>query len=414
MLLVLYRFVAGWLQVEFYGRNVARFLNLCTRHDVCLWNVKGSENTVIKACMYVRDLYALRPVLRKTHVRFRIERRRGFPFFIHRYRRRKVFIIVLLCSMVAIGFLSTRIWRIEFVGNSSLSDETLLHYLNEKEITYGTRCAEIDNDALELSLRQDFNLIIWASVYEEGTKMVVCIQEKIASDRSATKINDEPADLVASKDAQIVSIITRKGIGSVKAGDTVHKGDILVSGKQEILDDNGEVRQYYYETADADIIGKVVYDYEDWIAQEDVTTRRTGQKHVRYFVRFGVHQFTTPMFYADYDYASTVEENQQLCLMDSFYLPVYTGSIAEYEQQKHVRKLNFSDAKSVAIEHLEHFLTNLEQNGVSIIDKNVMIEKIELKYHIYGKVIAEESITKQQPTEILPDPVIVAGEQEEQ
>ena len=55
---------------------------------------------------------------------------------------------------------------------------------------------------------------------------------------------------------------------------------------------------------------------------------------------------------------------------------------------------------------MEHFLTNLEQNGVSIIDKNVMIEKIDLKYHIYGKVTAEESITKQQPTEVLPDPVV--------
>ena len=35
-----------------------------------------------------------------------------------------------------------------------------------------------------------------------------------------------------------------------------------------------------------------------------------------------------------------------------------------------------------------------------------MIEKIDLKYHIYGKVTAEESIIKQQPTEVLPDPVV--------
>lgn len=414
MLLVLYRFVVGWLQVEFYGSNVSRFLNLCTRYEVQLWNLSETERGTVKACMYVQDLYVLQQAFRKTRVRFRINRRRGLPFFLHRYRKRKVFIMVLLCTMGMIGFLSTRIWRIEFDGNTSLSEETLLHYLNEKEIKYGMQRKLIDNDALELSLRQDFDPVIWASVYEEGTKLVVCIQEKIVSDRNDAKSSDEPMDLVATKDAQIVSIITRKGIAAVKAGEMVHQGDVLVSGRQVIQDDSGEVRQYYYETADADVMGKVVYDYEDWIALENVVTRRTGQKHVRYFVRLGVRQFTTPIFYADYDYASTVEENRQLCLMESFYLPVYTGSIIEYEQQKQVQKMDLADAKRLANEHLEHFLTNLEQNGVSIIDKNVMIEKIELKYHIYGKITAEETIARQQPTEVLPDPVTVTGEKEEQ
>ena len=101
-----------------------------------------------------------------------------------------------------------------------------------------------------------------------------------------------------------------------------------------------------------------------------------------------------------------MEDNRQLCLMDSFYLPVYFGTITEYEQIKTEHTLDFAEAKSSGIQHLEHFLANLEQNGVSIIDKNVMIEKIDLKYHIYGKVTAEESITKQQPTEVLPDPVV--------
>ena len=109
-----------------------------------------------------------------------------------------------------------------------------------------------------------------------------------------------------------------------------------------------------------------------------------------------------------------MEDNRQLCLMDSFYLPVYFGTITEYEQIKTEHTLDFAEAKSSGIQHLEHFLTNLEQNGVSIIDKNVMIEKIELKYHIYGKVTAEESITKQRPTKILPDPVASTTEQEEQ
>ena len=406
MILSIYRFIAGWLNVEFYGEQVSRFLNLCTRQGIHLWKVRKSKNGGVETCIYLNDVKRLRPGLRKTHVRFRILRKNGLPFVLHRYRKRKIFAGILLLIVIGTCILSTRVWRIEFVGNQSLSEETLLDYLEEHKIAYGTSKGSIDNDALELSLRQDFDPVIWASVYEKGTKLVVCIQEKIVSDRSASIDEATPVDLVASKDAKVQSVITRKGISVVKAGDSVKKGDLLVNGRQEILDDNGEVKEYYYETADADIIGRVVYDYEDWIDSQVVEATQTGEKHVRFFVRVGAHQFTTPALHAEYDHSVTMEDNRQLCLMDSFYLPVYFGTITEYQQIKTDHTLDFAEAKSIGIQHLEHFLANLEQNGVSIIDKNVMIEKIDLKYHIYGKVTAEESIIKQQPTEVLPDPVV--------
>lgn len=405
MLLILYRFVCGWLNVRFYGPHVSRFLNLCTRHGITLWNVDSVDTDCIHARMYVRDLYELRPVFRKTRVKFQILSKNGLPFFMHRYRKRKALVGVMLVVICGVVFFSSRIWRIEFVGNSSISDETLMEYLASHQIEYGTGRSQINNDALELSLRQDFEPIIWASVYEEGTKLVVCIQEKIISDRAALKTKDEPADLVATKDAKIESIITRKGIGKVKAGDFVKKGDVLVAGCQEINDDNGEVREYYYETADADVIGEVTYDYEDWIDTEVITTVRTGNKHTRFFVRMADYQMTTPAFYAEFERATTLEQNQQLCLMDSFYLPIYYGKIIDYEEEQTVKKQNMQDAKTIGMKHLNHFLINLEENGVSIIDKNVMIERIGKKYHVYGKVTATESITKQQPIEIRTNPV---------
>ena len=164
MLLALYRFVSGWLYVEFYGTNVSRFLNLCTRHGIAFWNVDTSACNRVSAVMYLRNIYELQPMLRKTHVHFSIRSKKGLPFLLHRYRKRKMFAGIIVCMIVAITFLSTKIWRIEFVGNSSLSEETLLNYLAKQDITYGSSRSDIDNDALELALRQDFDAIIWASV----------------------------------------------------------------------------------------------------------------------------------------------------------------------------------------------------------------------------------------------------------
>ena len=91
---------------------------------------------------------------------------------------------------------------------------------------------------------------------------------------------------------------------------------------------------------------------------------------------------------------------KQLCLMQNFYLPVYIGKITEYEQEKEKINVSMDSAKDIAIQNLEQFLNKLEENGVSIIDKNVMIEKIDKKYHVYGKIKACEDITQTAPTEM--------------
>lgn len=52
------------------------------------------------------------------------------------------------------------------------------------------------------------------------------------------------------------------------------KGDVLVCGRQEILDDNGEVREYYYKSADADVYGYTMHPYEDWISSKMTEKKR--------------------------------------------------------------------------------------------------------------------------------------------
>lgn len=391
--------------IDVQGKNVSRFLSLCARRGIPMWQVTSEGSMHIKCSIYLRDFYELRPLLRKTRVRLRIEKRGGLPFILHRYRKRKVFAAAVLFVVLFVGFLSTKIWRIEVVGNCSIGEETILEYLEQKQISYGVSRDSIDNDALELALRQDFEPVIWASVYEKGTKLVVCLQEKIASEKTISTVSEGSyMDLVADEDAVIASVITRSGLANVKAGDQVQKGDILVCARQEILDDSGEVKEYYYQSADADIMAYVTLDYEDWIPEQTIVASETGNERTRYFFRVFDYQFTTPTLYADYDCYESFEETHQLCLMESFYLPVYVGNVREIEQQKRVEKIDKSAAKEAALQNINQFLSNLEENGVSIIDKNVMIEKIDKTYHIYGKVKVCKNIAEYAPTELLTAP----------
>lgn len=396
----LLRFVRGFLVLRLQGRNCGRFLTLCANRGIVTWNMSMAEDGYIMVCMYLSDFYRLRPLLRKTKVKLRVQKRSGLPFILHRYRKRVMFVISIFLVAAGVVFLSTRIWRIEVVGNSAIGEETILEYLKKDGITYGVDRDSIDNDRLELALRQDFEQVIWASVYEKGTKLVVCIQEKLAIEKETSIPQNPCTDLSADCDAKIYSIITRNGEPLVKAGDHVKAGDILVCGRQEILDDNGEVKEYYYQSADADIIGMVSLPYENRIPLRRVVNEQTGRTHNRYFLRLAKIRFTTPKLYCDFDYSETSEETWQLCLPGSFYIPVYVGKVSELEEKQRVEKVSMDQAKKEAISDFSRFLSDLEENGVRIIDKNVMIEKEKEDYHIYGKLKVCKSITKRTVTEI--------------
>jgi hypothetical protein len=49
-------------------------------------------------------------------------------------------------------------------------------------------------------------------------------------------------------------------------------------------------------------------------------------------------------------------------------------------------------AKQTALEHLNQFLAELEENGVSITDKNVIMKKEQDSYYITGTIRGTESI----------------------
>ena len=58
------------------------------------------------------------------------------------------------------------------------------------------------------------------------------------------------------------------------------------------------------------------------------------------------------------------------------------------------------EAKTLAEQLFFQYLTNLEEKGIQIIEKNVMIKKVNQNYLVSGTVTAEESIVSYQPTEI--------------
>ena len=255
MFLSLVKYFRGYLLVRLNGYSPERFLNLCSNHNILIWNL-SSSGASYEFNISIAGYRKLKPLLKKTKTRVVILQKNGFPFFLYRYRKRKLFFAGIVFGAGFLLYLTTFIWLIDINGNSLITDASILTFLEENGASFGSRKASIDCSALEEALRSAYDDVIWASVRLNGTKMTIDLQENLITgkDEGESAVKPEGAyDLTAEKDGVITSIITRNGTPAVRAGSEVKAGDLLVGSRLDIYNDSNEVCESIYVTADADI-----------------------------------------------------------------------------------------------------------------------------------------------------------------
>lgn len=400
MMLSVIRYTKGYVQVLLTGYAPERFLNLCSKHDILIWDLTPEEEGY-RFFLTIQGFRELKPLLRKTKTKIRIEKRRGLPFVLFRYRKRKLFLFGMALFFGILYWVSGFIWKIEISGNSYLSEDVIFAFLKEQNCSFGTKKDEIHCETLEAALRNKYDEIIWTSAQIYGTKLTISVQENLLPEKSYQQDLEEINDIVAAKDGKIVKIVTRSGTPLVKEGDTVTKGTTLVSGRIEIKNDAGEVAEYLYKKADADILAHVSYKYEDVIPILYEETEYTGEQKNFYSIRIGTKRINQPFFSVSYEKKNILTDSYQLHLTKNFYLPIFFEKNCYRECDVQSKKRSKSEAKQLALKHLKTYLTNLKEKGVQIISENVMIVKEKNAYRVTGTIEAYESIISYTPTQQL-------------
>lgn len=390
----------GYLLVHLTGYAPERFLNMCGKRNILIWNLKTAEDGYYFN-ISVHGYKLLRPILRKTKTKAKILKRHGMPFYLYRYRGRKMFVIGVFFFLGMLFYTSRFVWNIEVNGNSYLSEETILEFLAEENADFGTRISKIDCAGLEEALRSEYPEVIWTSIKIYGTKMTVDVQESLLSEQFYGLKEEEVCDIVAAKDGVITHIITRCGTPVVKVGMEVKKGDCLVSGVIPINSDHGEISGYLYERADADVKALVQYSYEEQISLKYQKKRYIEEPKQYYTLQIGDIIVKNPFEKSMADLYEEIIENTQLCFGSNFYFPVFLKKVTLHSYELEDCEYTEEEIKKLSEKHFLQYLTNLEEKGIQIIEKNVMIKRVNQNYLVSGTVMAEESIVAYQPTKIL-------------
>ncbi len=408
MLLKIFQYIRGYLRIRISGNGTERFLNACRHRGIRLWALQPAGNAY-EMNISIRGFRQVKPIVRKTGTKIVIVRRIGFPFFLNRYRKRRLFFVGTANCLILIYILSRFIWSIDIRGNLTRTDETLLRFLATKNVQNGMRVKEVDCARIVKDIRKEYNDIIWVSASIDGSKLIIQIKENEDVTASDTKEEDvsgqpqvnggenlmtvtEPVDIVADRDCVITNIVTRRGIPVVKEGTEVKAGDLLVSGQVPVNNDAGETISYHYQEADADITGQADLTYEDSRKLAYDEKKLYDIKKQEQYLRIGNWRIALGSVKNKYEHFEGYSAETQVKLFDNFYLPVFYGTRSAVPYTTCEKKYTQEEYQNFLSDRFFRYCEDLEKKGVEIIRNDV-------------KIYTESDVAKAKGTLIMKMPV---------
>ena len=327
---ILLNYITGYVNIKVESYFIERFINICISKKMFLWNIKRRKSSILYANISIRDYKKLRQIAKKTKSVINIEKKKGLPFILHKYRKRKIFLILLIIVLLGLVVTSNFIWNIEIKGNNDINKEEIIKELNNQGLKIGSNKNNIDTNYIINNIRLKRDDIAWIGISIKGTNAIVEIKE---TDK-APKVVDEKdyCNIVSDRTGMITKINVQNGTPVVKVGDIVKEGEILIAGYLE-----GKYTGIRYVHSSANIEAKVWYSKKEkfYLNQEiQVPTGATEQKYTLNINNFKINFYKTLSKFQNYD---TINESKKLMLLSNFYLPIEIIKTTNYEYEKQLK-----------------------------------------------------------------------------
>ena len=386
------KYLKGYLRIKVWGFSPERFMNLCSNKDILLWDI-NRDGDIYYMNISLKSFYQLRGIVKKTGTRVAICKRYGLPFLIPTLLQRKVFLAGLMLAISFWMWSSFYIWDIEINGNYQITTDVFSSFLTQNQVKIGMRKKELQIETLEKEIRKTFPQVTWTSAKLSGTRLIIDVKENEAPIIQETTKEEGGFDLISEYDGTIVSMIVRKGVPAVNIGDTVEKNTLLVDGKVPIYNDDSTIREYTYVRADADILLEHTRSVHGELPFSYTKKEYTGRIKKRYYVRFGEAEWKMPENRPFLQYDSVMKASRPL-IFEKLSIPFYIGTYTHREYLNVEYEYTLKQAEALLNKKILLFITELNEKGVQIIEKNVKIDSNGGMWTIDGTFLVRELVGK--------------------
>lgn len=226
MILRFLRWFSGYAKFTAKGKFPERLLNLTLKNGIRLWGMY-SDSTSLTAYVSAKEYVLLRPFAKRCGLILHCTKKGGLPFIISQYKIRSGLVVGAILYIAISIILSGFIWNININTGESINEYELREELRSLGLYEGAKISSINIHEIEQQATIDMDNIAWISINITGTLVNVEISPRVDKKSSAEK---NPSNIIASSDGVITGIEAGEGKPSVKIGEAVVKGQMLVSG----------------------------------------------------------------------------------------------------------------------------------------------------------------------------------------
>lgn len=214
-------YLLGYATISVEGYFIERFINICISKNILLWNMKRRKSSFLYTNIAIKDFKKIRQIAKTTKCHIKIKKKKGLPFLLNRYKKRKIFIGLLITITLIIFGLSNFVWNIEIIGENSIPKEELLNDLNKYGLKIGILKTKVNTKEIINNIRLNRDDIAWVGMKIKGTNIIV---EVVEADKKPDIVNEnEYCNIISDKEGVITKINVQNGTALVKVGDIVTK-----------------------------------------------------------------------------------------------------------------------------------------------------------------------------------------------
>jgi similar to stage IV sporulation protein len=366
LLLRLWNYLHGYVIIIVEGFFVEKFINICMHRQIKLWDIRAQRKGLMTMRMNVKSFKLIRPIARKARCKVRLLKKNGLPFVVNKYRRRKAFFVGAVLFFVLLYILTSFIWSVEITGNEKLQTSELEASLAQNGIGTGVLKYSIDTDRAVSNMMIGIEELSWISIVVRGTKVKVDVRERIEMPTIVPR--HIPCDIVAVKDGIIKRIVATEGFEAAGEGDTVQRGQVLISGSIPLKDEKKEHRLVH---AMGTVTARTWYEEEAPVILSQTQRIRTGKvinDHSLILFSWELDILQRKNKFADY---TVIESRKKLSLGENMVFPIEWVSVKYIEEKLIEATINEEDAKGAAVQAAMEKLSEKIPDTAEIISKNV-------------------------------------------
>ena len=215
-------FVVGYVEYKISKNDISRVAEIFLNESIAVkFNEDGS---------FFASLLNARKI--ESAMLGKIEFEKSLPLgiggFLTKIRFRYGAIFALILSAFLFFYLGGKVWDVRVDGVPAELCETVKSELAQNGLSVGERWSGINKSHIEAAVLNNSDFVSWININRRGGVAYVT-----AALKEVHKTEERPsgyANVIAARDCIIEDITVRSGVAVVKVGQSVKRGDLLISG----------------------------------------------------------------------------------------------------------------------------------------------------------------------------------------